>query len=302
MQLRAGLVGVLLLGAFLSPARAALEPLCGDSKDRIDEARMELSDSARLKSVDRLRQTLLQLKRIDVKAATRPRAYWQTCLDKTVQALNIHLSVAAPKLRAHPDFNLILAQIYELREDWPLASQYAELALRSLPKDHALRLKCLELWLQSQRSALANKGNYAAFQKTVDAYLEPILSDKTAPRDQLIAAHQARASFLESVARFRDAVEEWQKLVELEPSETNYRRRLAAWELSRKRITEAVKILEQIVRHSPADLGAHKQLIEIYVDRKDLARAAEQARDALEMHPTDVELLRLQKYLEEHAG
>jgi tetratricopeptide (TPR) repeat protein len=286
----------------LSVAAQAAEPLCGYAKDEIDEARLELSDSARLKAVDRLRIGLMQLRRIDVKTATRPRAYWQTCLDKKVEALNIHLRVASPKLRAHPDFNMILAQIYELRGDWPLASQYAELALVSLPRDHNLRLKCLELWLQGQRASQGSKGNMAAFQKTVDAYVAPILADKSAPREILIAAHRARASFLESVARFRDAVEEWQKLVELEPSETNHRRKLAAWEISRQRSTEAIKHLEQIVRHSPGDLGAHKQLIEIFVDRKDMPRAAAQARHALEQHPADVELLRLQKYLDGRTG
>jgi len=299
-------LGVILLSL---PA-AALE--CDVLDAEFKKSQSSLSDSARLLEIQFLHNEALELRQIPEHHLAKPKSYWQNCMNAKMRALNMHLSLASPKLKSNADFHILLSSSYEMRGEVGRAYFHCLQASKLLPRDHSLRLKALNLWLKSQDTVLSleessaskGKGRKALalgdkkdFDQKMEFFLLPIMKDRGAKPAELAAAYHVRSSYYESLARIVDAAGDWEKLTDLDPGNIVPHKKLVAFELSRGRKTEARKILERVVSINPADLGAQKKLVELYIDKREIQRAKTLLRQASAYFPDDEDLQALQKFV-----
>lgn len=291
----------------LSSASFAVE--CEKLDAEYRKSQDNLGDSARLLEIQSIHNDVLELREIPDHHLAKPKSYWQNCMNSKIRSLNMHLSLASPKLRSNADFHVLLSSSYEMRGELGRAYVHALEASKLLPVDYPLRMRALSLWLQSQGTVLDLERNTAKgrtrkalalgdkkdFDQKMEFFLLPIFKDRGAsPRDVAVAYH-VRASYYESLARIVDASGDWEKLTDLDPTNVVPHKKLAAFELSRGRKTEARKILERVVRINPSDLGSQKKLIELYVDKREMQRARGMLRQALAYYPDDEDLQEFQK-------
>ncbi|MEO5667590.1 MAG: tetratricopeptide repeat protein, partial [Bdellovibrionota bacterium] len=140
-------------------------------------------------------------------------------------------------------------------------------------------------------------GDKKDFDQKMEFFILPIIKDKDAKPKEIAAAYHVRASYYESLARIVDAAGDWEKLTNVDPTNVVPHKKLAAFELSRGRKTEARKILEKVVSINPSDLGAQKKLIELYIDKREMQRAKTMLRQAVAYYPDDEDLQAFQKFV-----
>lgn len=300
------LLALVVLG--VSSSTWALE--CEGLDTEFRKSQENLTDNARLLEIQSIHNDTLELRRIPDHHLAKPKSYWQNCMDSKIRTLNMHLSLSSPKLKSNADFHVLLASSYEMRGELGRAYFHSLEASKILPLDHSLRLRTLSLWLKSQdtmldleqSSASKGKGRKALalgdkkdFDQKMEFFLLPIFKDRSAKSIDVASAYYVRASYYESLARIVDAAGDWEKLTGLDPTNVVPHKKLAAFELSRGRKTEARKILEKVVRINPSDLGAQKKLIEIYIDKREMQRARGMLRQAVAYYPDDEDLQSFQK-------
>ncbi|MEO6460526.1 MAG: hypothetical protein ABIO95_08760, partial [Bdellovibrionota bacterium] len=121
---------------------------CDKTDGEFKKSQENLSDSARLLEIQSIHNDVLELRQIPDHHLSKPKSYWQNCLDAKVRTLNMHLALASPKLKSNADFHILLSSSYEMRGDLGRAYYHALEASKILPLDHTLRLKALALWLK----------------------------------------------------------------------------------------------------------------------------------------------------------
>jgi tetratricopeptide (TPR) repeat protein len=298
-------LGLIVAGITFSANALECEKLEADFK----KSQENLSDSARLLDIQSLHNDLLELRQIPDHHLSKPKSYWQNCMDSKVRSLNMHLSLASPKLRSNADFHVLVSSSFEMRGDLGRAYFHALEASKILTNDHALRLRTLSLWLKSQATVLDLEGKAAKsksrkalalgdkkdFDQKMEFFLLPIFKDRSAKPADTAAAYQVRSSYYESLARIVDAAGDWEKLTDLDPTNVVPHKKLAAFELSRGRKTEALKILERVAKINPADLGTQKKLVELYIDKREMQKARGALRTAIAYFPDDQDLAEFQK-------
>jgi tetratricopeptide (TPR) repeat protein len=285
---------------------------CDALDEEFRKSQQNLSDSVRLLEIQVIHNDMLDLRHIPDHHMAKPKSYWQNCLDSKVRSLNMHVSLASPKLKSNGDFHVLLSSGFEMRGDVGRAYFHAVEASKIFTRDHALRLRALSLWLKSQETMLGLEkrvsgrsasrkalalGDKKDFDQKIDFFLLPVMRDRNASSKDKIAAHQVRAAYYESLARIVDAAGDWETLTKIDPRNVVSHKKLAAFELSRGRKTEAQRVLEHVIKIMPSDLGAQKKLIEIYVDKREMQRARSVLRQALAYYPDDSDLLSFQKII-----
>ena len=310
MRMKNSFRNSLLLAPTLVISMSAFAVDCKVSKDELSKASKNMPDSDRLLGVESLHNDILELVSISDRHEGKPKSYWQTCLNYKVKSLNKHITHSSDKLRDNADFHVLLSSNFEMRGEYGRAYYHGMQAIKKLPKDYNLRLRVFNLWLNTQkvlldienaRTQVGRRQNMVAlgdqneFDKKVTFFLGTIINDNKADRFDRISAYRVRASYFEALGRIVDAAEDWEKIASQDPKEVKSLKKLAAFELSRQRKTVAKKYLLRVLKVLPSDLGAHKKLIEIYLDRREVQRAKQQLSLALRYYPDDNDLLELKK-------
>lgn len=283
---------------------------CDSHSIEFAKAQSNNEDSQRLMRVQGLHNDIFTLKDLPESHLGKPRSYWQNCLNAKVKTLNMEISLASPKIRSNPDFQILIASNFEMRGEYGKAYFHSQEASKILTKDHNVRLKTFMLWLRTQDTLLELEGEVAQkgrplglgnkmdFDRQMESFLYPIIKDTTSASTDTIAAYRVRAAYYESLARVVDAASDWEKLAELEPLNVTHLKKIAAFELSRGRKTQAQSLLEKVTFRVPSDLGAQKKLIEIYIDKRELKKAQRALSQALSFFPGDSDLLAFSKTIQ----
>jgi|GEM_PF-3391946 len=298
-----GMASVLLFSAQVS----AQSIDCSKQEEDYSLAQTNLDDSRRLLAVQSLHNDILTLKSLPEHFQGKPRSFWQNCVNGKVKTLNMHIGLASPKLRSNADFHVMISSNFEMRGEYGRAYFHASEASKTLPKDNNLRLKTFALWLRTQdvlldlegESSRKGKqlglGNKSDFDRQMEHFLYPIIKSTTANANDTASAYRVRAAYYESLARVVDAASDWERLAELEPHNVVHLKKLAAFELSRGRKTQARNLLERVILKAPSDLGAQKKLIELYVDKREMQKAQRLLGQALSFYPEDRDLMAFRK-------
>lgn len=285
-------------GLSLAAEPADIQKKCGALSAQIKAASKNTPDTSRMMELQDLKSLIKELKNSKIESSKIPKSYWQTCLNKSIELLRAYTESSSSGLRLRPEYLLLISELYETQENLPQALSFMDESIRVSPKDPALRIRGVRLWLaleEKKARELPTKsrgtpGQATLMKNRMDSFLRPIIDDTHSEMSARIAALDIRSTFFEKTGNLESAYSDWKTLAQLDPKNIACWRKIAAYESSLGSPQKATQALNQILAVDPTDLAAHKSLVRIYTDQKDYRSAKNQSRLALKYHPKDPEL------------
>ncbi len=233
---------------------------------------------------------------------------------ETVEAISVLKDALKPKPK-NMDLSLALAMIYLRHLEKPdLATRYASRALAAAPESLAPYEMLVEIHLsQGMRSKAGVVLEQAARSKAADPYFWLALAELTGRLSQAATGNAATNESAEKMASYIDkavglsadnpgalaragdlfvlsreigkAKEAYEQAYQLKASLPQLRQKLAACLVELGQSTEAINILDEIVKLNPLDLQAYDELSKLHLRDGNLGKAAASARQALLIEP-----------------
>ena len=279
-------------GLMLEDSNGAEEPMAEYLKSlALDPANVELSVSV---SQDYLRRgdvpAAISLLKDTIKAAPKSAepelalAYvYFTSQNKSDAALK----AAAQALELDP--NNVLAYVY-LRIIYLATDQSAKIppllerAAKSDSKDPDFWLQLGKLYIQTYISDDPLKNGGDDLKKTSAIFQKAA----TVGSDNADAVNKV-ANFYSITKQYKEAIPLFERVLELDPSQTAARENLARCYLAVEEPAKAAVALEELIRINPADPHAYELLGKIYEDAGDYTKATEDYEQALLVNPSDMQ-------------
>ncbi len=294
--LKAQLIGLFMLS---SPLLARAYPECDPTYLRQQDLRTRetMARDARLGEMEILLMEFQSLKNIGTQHLEVPKSFIERCLKEKEKTFLAHTTKADSSAAHTNRFEVLCAKFQEERNDSRAALLHYAAATRFDPKDWESQQRGFRLFKRLELDPLIQKiQNGESPREREELFRKArtqstlLLQNPQTPKTAKVEIHAFWAQVLSVEGKEAEAMEEWKKLLLLDPKHLGALRKLAQFEFSRNRFSEARSYLEVLVAQKIREQDIYLKLLDIQLNSGAFQEALLSSREALTLFPQSLEL------------
>lgn len=232
------------------------------------------------------------------KTTNSPRNYLMKCLQKKRIAFEANLENSSVAFQKNSETLKQLAKFYQEDGNAKLALFYYKEALEKEPRNNDLKIAHFDLMfvtqvrkIKAQPPGPLKEQLKADMEKNFKIILNPLLEDPKVSKKHKIAALTAKAGFYRYGGRMERAVEFYEKLNKLDPTNSLALETLIQYYSSRDRDDRLTPLFKQYFRLRPDNLKASMEYAYFEIRSGRFNQAAFISNQALKHHPRNADVL-----------
>ncbi len=261
------------------------------------ESKEKLDRESRISHMETLHTELLSLNQVDLKSSGVPLSFLQNCTRSKLESFERNAASADSTGAASYRFNLVVAKIRELQKNYPAAQVYYQKASEADPSDYFSQQRSWRLWDKAQFSNLEKFSKSSISPKDFDdirlrskKLIEALVNNPKAPLSDRTEALNHWAEYLKLTGQGAQAMEQWKRVLALDPRNLKAMASMAQFEITRNRLPEARKLLESLAPQMPKEYLVQRELIALQLGDRDFNAAISTAKTASVNIPDRVDL------------
>ncbi len=269
--------------------------LCLEADNQLNEAEKHNSNEKREAMFAQLISQIANVKlALEHRETNTPRSYLQACLQKKMQIFNLNLANSPNSFKESSTTLKQLAKFYEENGEEELAISSYDKAIKKESDNYNLILRRFYLWISviGKKIRSLPSGNVRAqliAQRETEfrRVLLPLINDPKTPKDVKVRALNNMALLYYHDNRPEKAVEYYEELNKLDPTDPLVVENLIDYYRKRNREDRLLVLLRQLFKLKPDNLKASLEYAYIEIQNKQYITAALVAKQALQYHPQD---------------